>query len=306
MTADPKHSRLTPIALALAGLLLSAPLAPAEERSVPAASEKPANAAETASEKTKAKAEKLRRTNRAAWKALAPGLEFAAVEVVFEAEEADRIALYRFDPARFRLTQHHDYDAPTVSKWRERLGAVLVINAGFFLKADDKRGIKWGAPATPLLIDGARMGPKRYHAKHGVLLFGPRAADAPQVAFRDFGGKATRVRLRRFGYDNAVVSYPTLIDFDGKVRAGGTGARSKRTFIGIDKAGRVLIGVTRERSFSLPELGEYLRELPGLDAAYVLNLDGGVRSAIAASIGEHGYEDDNGYELPLVIAVVPR
>src|SRR5262245_21287337 len=68
------------------------------------------------------------------WVDALPGLEIRAMTLSLPGTPAPvEIILTRIDPARFMVKIHYDPENPTaVSEWQQRLGAVAVINGGFF------------------------------------------------------------------------------------------------------------------------------------------------------------------------------
>jgi hypothetical protein len=247
-----------------------------------------------------------------------PGLEFGLLPVFFHGRAVDRLALLRADPKRFRLGVFHDDAKPkSIVDWQTELGAAAVINSSYY--TEDLQ------PQTPILAGGVKKGPPSYQSKHGAMLAEPAGKGLPAFAFKDYSGQA--VDLAPLGYREAVVSYPTLLDGLGRVRAAqNPGWRADRSFIGIDRQGRILLGTSEGGFFSLWRLGQFLRALPGLQAAYALNLDGGPPACLAVRAGELEFtalgryesNDSTGQEvifwgaeevvwpLPAVIALFPR
>jgi hypothetical protein len=98
-------------------------------------------------------------------------------------------------------------------------------------------------------------------------------ASAGFVGIRDLAKLDWRDALR--DAEHGLVSYPLLIDADGRSRSEGD-ARwlANRSFIAQDEAGRIVLGTTRDAFFSLDRLAIFLREAP-LALKLALNLDGG-------------------------------
>ena len=198
---------------------------------------------------------------RMEWRQIRPGFEVAELPVIADRIEVDRILLTRVDPARYRFVVRND---PTGSKhlddWMRDLGALLVINGSYYSRT--------GAPATPVVIDGALRGPGRYDANQGAFVSSP-----DQTGLRDLAKEDWRAALR--GSQTAMVSYPLLIAADGSSRApAGTGWLANRSFLGEDRLGRIILGTTKGGFFSLDRLSDFLRRSP-LDLKLALDLDGG-------------------------------
>jgi len=216
------------------------------------------------------------------WVEASPGLDAAVLPLYFRGRYVDRVVFVRASPDRFRVSVHHDAANPRTAKdWREHLGAAVTVNSSFYTMEFE--------PQTPILAGGTVKGPRGYRSKHGAFLAEPAHGRAPTFTVRDLKGEP--VDLPSTGYREGVVSYPTLVDFQGKVRARpNPGWRADRSFIGTDRSGRVVVGTTEGGFFSLHRLGVFLKALPGLDLTYALNLDGGPPACLSLKAGSLSYE----------------
>jgi hypothetical protein len=211
------------------------------------------------------------RAGQLKWRSIACGFEVAELPVIAEGSVVDQILLARIDPARYRFQVHN---APAGNRepvdWLKALGAVLVINGSYFSR--------YGTPATPLISQGKLLGPRNYAARHGALV-----ASAKSVAVVDLANKDRHEALA--GATDAMVSYPLLLAADGTGRAKGDRRwLANRSFVAQDKAGRVVLGTTRDAFFSLERFAAFLKQAPmGLTVA--LNLDGGPVACQGISIG---------------------
>jgi hypothetical protein len=248
-----------------------------------------------------------------AWHTLDRGFEVAELPAMAGETEVDRILLSRIDPAHFTFQvatrPSRDRDA---LDWMQQLGAVLVINGSYF--APD------GTPATPLLSARVLSGPADYDAKHGAFV-----ASGAFVGIRDLARQDWREALR--GADHGMVSYPLLIDADGRSRSKGD-ARwlANRSFVGQDGEARIVVGTTKDAFFSLDRLAAFLRAAP-LDLKLALNLDGGPIACQAIVLKDFRRDFCGAWEmaaekdelkvlrplfgqrrwaLPIALAVVPR
>ena len=196
------------------------------------------------------------------WREIAPGFDVAELPAIAEGREVDRIMLARIDSRRFRFAVRN---APAANKrladWMSDLGAALVVNGSFFTKT--------GAPETPIVSDGAALGPTTYDSKHGAFVSVGGVASIRDLQHDDWQ-KAFQ------GADDGMVSYPLLIASDGSTSRAPTGSKwlANRSFVGQDSAGRMIIGTTTDAFFSLDRLAEFLKQAP-LDLTIALNLDGG-------------------------------
>jgi hypothetical protein len=252
------------------------------------------------------------------WESALAGLEFALAPVYLRGEYVDRMVLVRADPERFRLGVHFSKEAKSISDWQKRLGAPVVINSSFY--QNDPL-----APTTPILSGGKPLGPGKYHSSHSAFLAEPVKKGRKRFVLRDYNKE--QVNLKDSGYTEAVVSYPTLIDGAGKVRAKPNPKwRADRSFIATDRQGRIILGTTEGGFFSLNRLGRYLKSVEGLELERALNLDGGPPACLYVktesleylAMGRYESNDSAGREiffwgpvevvwpLPGVIALYPR
>jgi hypothetical protein len=205
------------------------------------------------------------------WKPLAPGFETGEMPVLVDGEERDRLLLARVDPKLWRFSVHND---PTGNRhlddWMRDLSATLVINGSYF-------GPK-GDPDTPFRSEGRDFGPHDYAATHGAFVAKKSAArlvDLKGVDWREAFADA----------DNALVSYPLLLDESGVTRTSPSQWLAARTFLGQDRSGRIVVGSSMDSLLTLAKLAALLRAAP-LDLKLALNLDGGPVSCQAIALGD--------------------
>ena len=245
------------------------------------------------------------RTGAFTWRPLAPGLEVAEMPVLAQAKEVDRILMARIDPARFRfILRHGSGGGRSLGEWMSTLGSIMVMNGSFFAPG--------GEPVTPLLSNGRQSGPKDYHARHGAFV-----ASDKFTGIRDLRKKDWRQQFR--DAHDATVSYPLLLGADDRNTVQPSGRRARRSFVGQDEAGRVVLGTTRTAFFSLKGLADLLPASP-LRLRLALNLGGGpyacqaiaykgfVRNICGAAEdgGAPTRTAAHGMRLPIVMAVLPR
>ncbi|WP_329245940.1 phosphodiester glycosidase family protein [Actinoallomurus sp. NBC_01490] len=252
------------------------------------------------------------------WRQVAAGLDVAELPVRVGGRPVDALLLNRIDPAhyRFRVLNRPAGDRD-VGGWMAATRASLVVNGSYY--AHD------GTPDTPVISDGRRLGPTSYQATHGAFVVGgpsdPGGARLVDLAGLDW-------RRVTDGASQAMVSYPMLLGADGHARTNGEDERwlANRSFLGQDRAGRIIVGTTRDAYFSLPSLAAFLPRA-GLDLRLALNLDGGPVACQKVSAG--GYRRDfcgryemavhsghlqllrplvdyRGWALPMALVAVPR
>jgi hypothetical protein len=293
------HRRGGACCLAIAvGLLLPFAMSSASAEQSPASAEQPATAIASA-------------PVAPGWRSLDAGFEAAEIPVSTDGREVDRIFLARVDPAKFRFVLRNDPAGRTLKSWLNDLGAVMVINGGYFDQA--------GAPVTPTIGGGVRLGPPAYDARHGAFV-----ATGGTARLHDLRKDDWRQALS--GAETALVSFPLLLAADGGNTTAPSAKNASRSFAAQDKAGRIVFGTTRAASFTLPGLAAFLKSST-LDLVLALNLDGGPFACQAIALGgvernfcgtrEAGVRDDgaNGAlgggtgshrRLPIALGVVKR
>lgn len=208
------------------------------------------------------------------WHALEQGLEVGELPVLADNVEVDRILLTRIDPTRFRIeVLNHPPGNREIDDWIGETGAVFAINGSYYNR--------YGAPATPLVSNGRRLGPESYAARHGAFL-----ASGATATVVDLAGSNWEHELARA--ENAFVNFPLLIDKDGSSRAGRSDPRwlANRSFLAEDRSGRIVFGTTMEAFFSLDRLAAFLQTAP-VELVRALNLDGGPPACQAVRAGSY-------------------
>ena len=247
-----------------------------------------------------------------AWRRVAPGFDVAELPAMVGDQEVDRVMLARIDPENFRFEVRNSPGGDkTLATWMAQTGAALVVNGSYY--GHD------GRPATPVRSVGKLLGPSVYAAHAGAFLSSDTSTGIRNLA-------ATPWTAALEDAHDAMVSYPLLIAPDGSI---GVPRPSRwlanRSFVGQDRAGRILIGTTRDAFFTLDALARFLRGAP-LDLAAALNLDGGPVAcqgiALAGfhrqTLGRWEFQADetdgqllswlygDTFAMPVVLAVFPR
>ncbi len=223
------------------------------------------------------------------WVERAPGFESSEADLRVGDQVIDHLVLVRVDPARYQFAVHWDpTGSRTAEDWQANMQAAVVVNGSYF-------GQDF-TPLTPLRVQGKNAGPASYESTHGALVINGSQVDIIDLNDRD-------VHATIAAWPDAMVSYPLLIDPQGKNRA--TENRhwlAARNFVAIDRAGRVVLGTTETGFFTIYRLGEFLRQAP-LDLRVALNLDGGPLVSQVVQVGDfsrrfHGKaEISNGNDL---------
>lgn len=219
------------------------------------------------------------------WLSLFPGFERRTLIVPFpELSLAEHVVLFRVDPARHRFRVLYTPGFPgAVAAFDSQ--ARLVFNASFFDEKDAALGL--------LVSDGQVFG-QSYEGFGGMFAV-------------DTLGRLRLQSLRTEPYDpglalaQAVQGFPMLIQADGTLYAGDDVARSRRTALGLDEEGRVLVVIAPDGGFTLSGLARWLgAQHLGLTRA--VNLDGGGSTGYYAGPEDHV---DSFTPVPAVVAVYP-
>jgi hypothetical protein len=206
------------------------------------------------------------------WRSVAPGFEVAELPAMAEGQEVDRIMLARIDPARFRfVVRNSPAGDRNIDTWMKTLGAALVVNGSYYAHH--------GTPATPVISDGRALGPATYNASAGAFV-----ASRAFTGIIDLSNTAWQSALH--GSDNALVSYPLLLDANGSRVTHHSRWLATRSFVGQDDQGKILIGTTKDGFFSLEWLAKFLHAAP-LHLRLALNLDGGPVACQSIAIGDY-------------------
>ncbi|MCS7059803.1 MAG: phosphodiester glycosidase family protein [Anaerolineae bacterium] len=228
------------------------------------------------------------------WREVHPGVYFRLSSVAV-GEWMDRLALLRIDPARAEFRVRYAPDMPqTVRDWHMQTliteGAVAVINAGFFNANNENTGL--------LITDGQTHG-QSYRGFGGMFFIQE--------------GRPSLIWLAEQPYQpdshitQAVQSFPMLVRA-GRALDGvpNSGRPSRRSFVGIDRQGWVILGVTTMPIWSLTALADYLAGASDLALDSALNLDGGGSAGMWVRGVADGLLVNSIDPVPAVIVVIPR
>jgi uncharacterized protein YigE (DUF2233 family) len=231
------------------------------------------------------------------WVTVSAGVELRARVIPADGAStgADAI-LVRIDPALAAITFHYDKENPvSVLNWQERLGALVLINAGFYQEDYTPAG---------LLVSGG----ERYGLSFDAISLTPGAAEG---MFSLTGGLPQIRRLSTAPYDpaepldEAVQGLPMLIDGGLPVDFDLPERTALRTAVALDSSGRVLIIHVSAGQVSLPRLRDWLAAQTDLGITAALNLDGGPSTGLGVG-GPWPVRRTSISKVPSVLAVMPR
>lgn len=211
------------------------------------------------------------------WKGVESGLEFKRLEDT-------ATSLFRIDPRKFRfdLLLASDYKAPvlTAHSYRERSGAILVINGGFFDETFRSLGL--------LQRRGQVMNPVR-NASWGVFLLGGKDGREPSIVSRS-DWRPERTSL-------AIQAGPRLV-VNGRLPSFKESIPARRSAIGITRDGFIEIALS-ESALTLRDWALLMQKY----CVQALNLDGGGSSQISVALPGFSLEVAGLTAVPNAVAV---
>lgn len=232
-----------------------------------------------------------------AWEVIAPGVGVAEVPIPIPDMDGATFNAYalRIDPAQASFRVFWDGQARTIGDWRSFTGADIVVNGGFF--TGDYR------PMGRLVMEGEMVGtpfdPEERLGEPGLF-----AVLDGEPSIYSFGRSTYTPRGMRF--DEAIEGYPMLL-LPGRQPVypfvpANPDRRARRTVIGLDVEGHVVIVVIDGAILSLYELSQWLAE-SNLNLDTALNLDGGRSSGMVVTLGSERTVIPAYVDLPIVLAV---
>lgn len=165
----------------------------------------------------------------------------------------------QIDPAVYTFRVHYEPSvARRLDEWRDRLpSAELIVNANFYDPENRILGL--------LVADGQSYG-TAYTNRGGT--FG-LLNDQPVL-------RSSRNGYTNENYSQAVQAFPMLVEDGLPVYNNPQDTqRARRTIIGIDTRGQVVVMVTPFFGLSLTNMSAVLARQPDLQLVHALNLDGG-------------------------------
>lgn len=233
----------------------------------------------------------------ASWTRLAPGIE----ERYVPAQRTDNDAIFylyalRIDPSRVTFRVHYqEGEAQTIEEWQSTIGTGIILNGGFFSGGY--------TPVGRIVMDGTMYGFPLNYGEGTIGVAGLFTVLDGEVALYSIGRSSYSPRGMRF--DEAVESYPLLL-LPGRqpTYPTETGERARRTVIGLDDHGRVMVLVSDLPIFSLHELSGWLAQ-SDLNIDSALNLDGGRSTGIAVSLPGGSTLIPSYVPVPIVIGIYP-
>jgi len=222
------------------------------------------------------------------WHVLASGIEWRSEVIDITPHLQAQVFLLRFDPALVTFRVHYSPGDPhDLNTWRDLLpGAAVIVNANFFDESDQALGL--------VVSEGEIFG-------QSLIGFG---------GMFQVDGNGVRVRSLVYEpyYGEALVQaaqgFPMLIENGGTLAPQDEGftQRSRRTAIGQDQQGRIVLVVIPYSIISLAELQQWL-VAGDLNLNVAFGLDGGRSTGLAINTANRTELYPAFDRLPTVIAV---
>ncbi len=199
------------------------------------------------------------------WEILRTGLERRVVNL-FSENGALFESLYflRIDPKYYRLDVAYSPGKPlSLEAWQNQTGALIVLNAGFFDLNNEATGI--------VIVNGQPYGAS-YEGFGGMLIVDDSGLEIRWLQQEPYAASEKFIA--------AVQSFPMLVLPGGQLPPGNDNNDvARRTVIGQDRDGRLIMMVAGIGRFSLSELARYLVS-SDLNLDRALNLDGGASTGM--------------------------
>jgi uncharacterized protein YigE (DUF2233 family) len=231
-------------------------------------------------------------TNWGHWSIIRKGVEFRKITMErSESSATMEFKLLRFDSglilSRVLYADQFHLKGASAKTFAEKSGAIAAINANYF---DEK-----GRPLAYLKTAEKEI--NSTVSKHALYtgIFGVREL-VPFVLHRD--------NFQPSQASQALQSGPLLLNKGAAEVLNGSARYARRSVIGMDKEGRILIGVTDAvvGGLSFPELQElFAGSNRRLDATDLLNLDGGGSAQLYVKTGKFEEWLSGTSEVPVAI-----
>lgn len=234
----------------------------------------------------------LRTSPEAGWSLVQPGLERRVFEVHNgQNQHVESLYVWRLDQRYFRLDVAYEERPKTLQAWQAQTRAAIVLNGGYY-SIDNERYF----PDGLTIVNGQASG--RSFNRGGMLAIQPSGAELRWLEERPYNPNE-RIQA-------ALQSFPILVRPGGELGYGPekeSHANARRTVIGQDKSGRILLMVAPQGYFTLHRLSAYLTE-SDLNLDMAVNLDGGGSTGILVANPEELISPTR--PIPFVILVYPR
>lgn len=227
------------------------------------------------------------------WSLIQPGLEQRKIDIYNnQNQRVETLHIWRLDQKFFRLDVAYEERPKSLDAWQQETNAAIVVNGGYY-SIDDERYF----PDGLTIVNGQASG-RSFAGFGGMLAVTQERAELRWLAQQPYDSVEP--------LKAALQSFPMLVEPGGRLGYGAekeTYANARRTVIGQDKNGRILLMVAPEGYFTLHQLSRYLTE-SNLNLDIAINLDGGGSTGILVANPRELVSPTR--PLPFVILVYPR
>lgn len=220
------------------------------------------------------------------WTTIIPGIEERLL--IPDGAAIAQMVTLRLDPAQVTFRVHYQLGTPlTIAQWRALLPtAQVIVNANFFTPEHTITGM--------LVADGVTYG-SSFTDRGGMFSLQGGIPVMQFLVNQPWDGRAL---------EQAVQAFPYLVSGGAPAYTRTTDTRpSRRTIIGLDSDGLVILMATPGIGLGLYDLSQYL-PTAGIDLVEAFNLDGGGSTMLA--ITPTGYALASIDPVPAVLAVYRR
>ncbi|MCJ7622775.1 MAG: phosphodiester glycosidase family protein, partial [Anaerolineaceae bacterium] len=183
------------------------------------------------------------------WEQLRPGLERRVINLFSESGvQVEHLYLLRVEPVHYQFGVAYHQEPQSLDAWQLETNALILVNGGYFRARDNGTYI----PNGLTVVDGVAMG-NSYESFAGMLAV---TNDGPELRW-----------LAQKPYDPdepllaALQSFPLLVKPGGEIgfpEEYEDYLQARRTVIGQDRSGRIILIIASKGYFTLHQLSVYL------------------------------------------------
>jgi Exopolysaccharide biosynthesis protein related to N-acetylglucosamine-1-phosphodiester alpha-N-acetylglucosaminidase len=203
------------------------------------------------------------------WSSLQPGLERRVIQIYnSQNQQVESLYIWRIDQNYLRMDVAFDETPKSLDTWRNETNASIVLNGGYFSIENERY-----FPDGLTIVNGKASG-NSFDGFGGMLAIDRARAELRWLVERPYNPDES--------LQAALQSFPMLVRPGGELGFGPereNNARARRTVIGQDQGGRILLLVAPQGYFTLHRLSAYLTE-SDLLLDIAVNLDGGGSTGI--------------------------
>ena len=221
------------------------------------------------------------------WQAPRPGIE--VVQMIAQVNQRDEaLTVARINPPQTQVQVRYAQTTPKrVREWYLAEEADLVINGGYYSPENQALGL--------LIMNQQKFG-QSYRGFGGMFAVRNRKLSLQWLKTQPYQADAA--------IDFALQCFPMLVT-RGRVVEGiqDNGEQNRRSFVALDRRGRVLFGITQAAQWTLTDLAQYLQQANQFEIVEALNLDGGASTGLWIRGMDDARLTDSFDEVPAVIVV---